>query len=422
MRTVAHTRWLGGVLVVVSPFVLVWGCPGGGDATAGGGGSAAGTGTGGANQDGSGGEPWDPVWHENKPKDWPVVGPEQNPDCGPGCRVALNLPMTNPAAYGHAFTTGRVLAIAASGLAHVAVGATPTTVLPHPADAPRIEPSIWSDHVLSARSFGIGNGEVQLTSLVTGETKVVFRYEPPDSGASASELTALNSKYAFFIYNGFRARNLQTGELKYLGPGACYSLCATETAFICESGKIYLVDPETGSQQKIDDGTELQFDGSCSADRKQYTWIDYRDPPGPGSSAFITRSGGELYWHDFTSKATKRGTFDSPGKPRAKVFPAIGDGLAVWSEPPMSAADPNPSDYGDYYGISTALATLDLATGKRCQLQGDTPGLLSFKSVHGRHVYGGWFDSKSVKTWLVDVDLDHPSLQWSCVMTPGWGQ
>ncbi|MBK7585074.1 MAG: hypothetical protein IPI67_33410 [Myxococcales bacterium] len=47
---------------------------------------------------------------------------------------------------------------------------------------------------------------------------------------------------------------------------------------------------------------------------------------------------------------------------------------------------------------------------------------MSFKSVHGRHVYGGWFDSKSVKTWLVDVDLDHPSLQWSCVMTPGWGQ
>lgn len=174
--------------------------------------------------------------------------------------------------------------------------------------------------------------------------------------------------------------------------------------------------------KRIDDGTELQFDGSGSADRKQYAWVDYRDPPGPGSHAFSTRKGGEVYFHDFTTGKTRRATFDSPDKPRAKVYPGIGDGLAVWNEPPLGAANPNPENFDSYYGGSTALATLDLATGKRCQLPDVNFGILFNKSVHGRHVYAGWFDKKTVKTYLVDIDLDYAGFKWQCQDTPGWVQ
>ncbi|MBK8995825.1 MAG: hypothetical protein IPM35_08765 [Myxococcales bacterium] len=100
----------------------------------------------------------------------------------------------------------------------------------------------------------------------------------------------------------------------------------------------------------------------------------------------------------------------------------MGDGIAVWSEAPLSAPDPNPPDYGAYYAVSTALATLDLETGKRCQLLTDTASPLGHKSVHGRHVYAEWLDKKANETRLVDIDLDHPAFQWSCQMTPGWGQ
>ena len=39
---------------------------------------------------------WDPVWHETEPAEWPTVGPEGQPDCGPGCRMALNVPIRHP--------------------------------------------------------------------------------------------------------------------------------------------------------------------------------------------------------------------------------------------------------------------------------------------------------------------------------------
>lgn len=410
-------RWLGGALIAGSPLVLFGGCPGGSDGASGAGGASTG-GVAGDSGGGSGGEAWDPVWHESKPKDWQTVGPEGNPDCGTGCRVALNLPMTNLPGDGYRFASERLVSESPLGLAFTTVGSTLTSVVP----GGFIQPSVSGNYVAYLDSFGIGDGQIQLTSLITGETKIVFRYSPPESGKSSSEATALNSKYAFFIYKGIRSRNLQTGELSYLGPGACYSLCATESALLCESGKIYVIDPENGDQKKIDDGTELQFEGSCSADRGQYAWIDYRDPPGPGSNPFFTRRGGEVYVHDFGTAKTIRATFDSPDEPRAKILPAVGDGIAVWSEAPLSAPDPNPPDYGAYYAVSTALATLDLETGKRCQLLTDTASPLGHKSVHGRHVYAEWLDKKANETRLVDIDLDHPAFQWSCQMTPGWGQ
>ncbi len=418
------SRWLGGALVVVAPFLVLGGCPGGENDGAGTGatGGAAGDAAGDV-ADGDGAEPWDPVWHDTKPKVWPTVGPEKNPDCGPGCRVALNVPLANDV---RAYTTARELHTSASGLAFAGIGAAETTILLHPPGAPgRLQVSMWGDYAASARAFGIGDGQIELTSLLTGETKVVFRWTPLDGSADGSQWTALNDKYVFYIFKGIHARNRQTGEQKLLSFGSCYSLLATQTALICDSGKIYVIDPESAemNMQKIDNGTELQFDGSGSADRKQYVWIDYRDPPGPGSHAFSTRKGGEVYFHDFTTGKTRRGTFDSPDKPRAKVYPGIGDGLVVWNEPPLGATDPSPEDWGSYYGGSTALATLDLATGERCQLPDVNLGsTLAYKSVHGRHVYGRWFDKKTVKTYLVDIDLDYSGFTWQCQDTPGWVQ
>ncbi|MCK6537789.1 MAG: hypothetical protein L6Q84_32850, partial [Polyangiaceae bacterium] len=91
-------------------------------------------------------------------------------------------------------------------------------------------------------------------------------------------------------------------------------------------------------------------------------------------------------------------------------------------EAPLGAADPSPEDWGSYYGVAEALATLELATGKRCQLQNENFGSLFHKSVHGRHVYAGWFDKKTVETYLVDIDLDYAGFKWQCQDTPGWVQ
>ncbi len=409
------SRWLGGALVVVAPFLVLGGCPGGED-----GGGAGGTGGAAADAaidvaDGDGAEPWDPVWHETKPKDWPTVGPEKNPDCGPGCRVALNVPLGDDV---RAYTTARELHTTVPGLAFAGIGAAETTILPHPPDTWHIQVGLWGDYVSSAHSFGPGKGRIALTSLITGESKVVFSWTPAD-GADGSELTALNDKYVFYTFKGIHSRNRQTGEQKWLAFGSCYSMCATESLLVCENGKIYVLDPELPemkAEKKLDDGKELQVDGSCAADRKQYAWVDYRDPPGPGSHVFSTRKGGEVYFHDFSTGKTRRATFDSPDKPRAKVYSGIGDGLVVWNEAPLGAADPSPEDWGSYYGVAEALATLELATGKRCQLQNENFGSLFYKSVHGRHVYAGWFDKK------MDIDLDYAGFKWQCQDTPGWVQ
>ncbi|MCC6900746.1 MAG: hypothetical protein IT377_17330 [Polyangiaceae bacterium] len=128
------SRWLGGALVVVAPFLVLGGCPSGENDGAGTGatGGAASDATGDV-ADGDGAEPWDPVWHDTTPKDWPTVGPEKNPDCGPGCRVALNVPLANDV---RAYTTARELHTRAPGLAFAGIGAAETTILPHPPGAP----------------------------------------------------------------------------------------------------------------------------------------------------------------------------------------------------------------------------------------------------------------------------------------------
>ncbi|MCC6899822.1 MAG: hypothetical protein IT377_12655 [Polyangiaceae bacterium] len=70
--------------------------------------------------------------------------------------------------------------------------------------------------------------------------------------------------------------------------------------------------------------------------------------------------------------------------------------------------------------MSESLATLDLATGKRCQLENGPA--LGYKSVHGRNVYAVWLDKKANQVRLVDIDLDYAGFKWQCQDTPGWVQ
>ncbi len=374
--------------VVITP-ALFASCTGTDDspATGGSGGVAD---AGGALTDADAGEPWDPVWHETEPKVWPVVGPEGNPDCGPGCRVALNVAMTNPpsAAYGHLAYKERLVSNSPLGIAFTAVGSSETRFIPREPDG-LVFPGVWGDFVSYIRSFGVGKGQVEVASLVTGETKVLMRYPSEGSGEAMSS-TTLNGSYVFWASDGIWAKNLQTGEAKRIAFGACWSCSTTENALICEDGKIYAIYPDTARDGHLADmemlypGPEMQTDGNCSPDRKQYVWVDYRDPPGPGSDKFFDRSGGEIYLHDFASKKNYRLTFDSPDTPRGKWFPAVGGDLVVWNEVPHSSATPNPQTYQGLAAGVTALATLNLTTGRRCQLEKAPVG--GPLSVHGRHV------------------------------------
>lgn len=419
-------RLLTRIVLGAATFVLA-GCsskngePGGAAGAAGASGASGLGGTAGSDS----GIPWDSEWHQTQPKSWDTIGPESNPSCGPGCRIALNLPLAYKAAYGHAYSTAGVLdavvptGSAHTGLAFAGIGDPVTRIMPA-VEGDLLEAHRAGDFVSYLRNFGVGKGRVEIASLSTGETKVAFSYTPAEVGTNSVERTILGPNHVYWVMSGIWARNLASGETKRIADGACWSYCATESLLVCESGGIYVIDvaePKDGVDpvRLLDPlATEFQTDGNCSPDRKQYAWVDYRDPPGPGSTNFFARSGGEIYIHDFAQNETKRVTFDSPVAPRGKLFPAIGGDIVVWNEPPLSSANPNPEDYQSLDAESTALAKLDLVTGERCQLDVKPAQIGGFKSVHGHHVYGWWFDNDAVQVRLVDIDLDHPELDWKC--------
>ncbi len=415
-RALKARRLLPVVLLCALPLAALAGCPG--EDSSGGGAAGTGGGSGSGGSAGDAGELWDPVWHETKQKTWETVGPGGSPDCGPGCRMALNEPLAG--LEGFVFTSNRVLATGAKGVAFAEIGATTTAILPHDPFGPedgRLQLSAWGDFIGALRSFGIGQGQVEVVNVLTGETKVAFKYTPP--GEDAVYGTALNSKYVFWQKSGIWSRNLHTGEVKQVVPSGCYSMCASDDMLFCDNGKIYAIDPDTTEKTFVDTGGELQTDGACSPDRKQYAWIDYRDPPGPGASKSFGRSGGEVYVYDLATNKTRRVTFDSPGDPMGKVYPAVSGALVVWSQPP-DGAPRNPDDSSILYPAAKTLGMLDLNTGERCRLLSPTPGRLTAKAVYGRRVVATWLDKTANEVRLVDLNLDDPGLQWACEPTPGW--
>ncbi|MBX3127876.1 MAG: hypothetical protein KF718_14230 [Polyangiaceae bacterium] len=409
------SRALGGLVVAAGVALsLLAGCPGDdGPAGTGATGGSGGLGSGGsAGSAGAAGAPWDPEWHETEPKDWPSVGPDDNPDCGPGCRVALNVPITNPSVFGHGYTEKWLVSETPLGIGFAEVGASVTFAIPHEPGS-LIQHSVWGDHVSYRRTYGT-YGTVEIASLLTGETKIAFENSP---GTGAVAATALGPNHVFWETGGLWSRHLKTGVAKKLTLG-CFSYCPTESLVLCDNGRIYTIDPDTGELKHLDYGAAWQTDGACSPGRTQYAWVDYRDPPGPGSG-WLQRSGGEIYVHDLAKKKTTRVTFDSPGEPRGKVYPAIAGKWVVWSEPP-DGVDANPDTLSSLQYSSTTLGSLDLSTGQRCRLTTDAAGPLGFKSLHGRVLYASWLDKIANEKRLVALELDHPALEWSCWPTPGW--
>lgn len=409
-------------LLGIVPLVLLAACPDGEPDAATGDASSTGGTSGGSGMGGSAGTDaglvWDPVWHETKPNDWAPVSATDLPDCGEGCRLALNVPLRNRATFGHQYTGERVLSMAKEGLVFADLGSSVTLNFPHPADAARLDPSVWGDFVSYQRAFGTADGQVEVANLVTGETKLAFRYTP-DKLMNSVERTVMGPNHVYWVYTGgLWARNLQTGEVKNL-TGFCWTYCAIDNAIVCDAGRIKRIDALTGEHTFIDNGGAWQTHGTCSPGRAKYVWVDYRDPPGPGSTEF-GRSGGEIYVHDLSTKTTKRVTFDSPGAPRGKVYPAVDGDLIVWNEPGIGdPADPN--TLTKLHVASNWIAKFDMKTGKRCQMT-SRKFYVAFKSLHGTHLYGTWFDSSKPggDTWLIDLDLEHPSLKWDCVDTPQW--
>ncbi len=404
----------------VLPLALVVGCPSDDGANGGSGGdsgvAASGGESGASGSAGAGGEAWDPVWHETAPKNWTSYPPDNLPDCGPGCRVALNLPLRNPATFGHSFSDKWFISSTNKALGFTQVGDQNTFVIPLDPGTPQ-RSSVYGDHTSYVRSFGIADGQVEIASLITGETKIAHRYTPEEAGTNSVSRTMLGPRHVFWVFNGgIWSRHLETGAVKRL-TGDCFSYCASDSALLCEDGRILSIDPDSGDAKPVDYGGAWQMQAACSPARTQYVWIDYRDPPGPGSAMF-KRSGGEVYVYDIATKKTRRVTFDSPNAPRGKVYPAVDGNLVVWNEPGDSQPA-NPDSLSELKGVSTSIAKFDMKTGQRCRLT-SREMYIRYKSLHGSHIYGSWFDNASVETWLVDLDLDHPALQWDCVPTPEW--
>lgn len=368
-----------------------------------------------ANLDGgveSGAEVWDPVWHKTEPAEWPTVGPEGQPDCGPGCRMALNLPVTHPDYFSYGYDANRVGDTTNGNILYASIGSPSTYVVAAYSDGRTgvVQPYIDGSFI-SYLASDYPKGVVELMNLTTGEVKSIYSY---DSGATV-DFTALNSKSVFWYQNGsgLMSRNLSTGKVRVLSPNvfSCYGLCATATALICGqvAERILRIDQETGEETVLDDGGALQVDSNCSPDRGRVVWVDYRDPPGPGSTYDFHRNGGEIYMKDLETNETTRLTFDSPESPRGKSGPAIDGDTVVWMEP-CPTCDPNPETTGELMH-STTLARLDLATGRKCRKE--IPGSGHF-SLHGHHLYGYWLDKANNQRRLVDIDLDDPGIEWSC--------
>jgi hypothetical protein len=235
--------------------------------------------------------------------------------------------------------------------------------------------------------------------------------------------TALNGEWAFWDFTkpaGLYARSLKSGEIVDVAQGSwgCDRMEATKARLVCTSldkGRIYTFDPEDPKPVLLDDGGALQTQGYLSIDGTRLAWIDYRDPPGQGSTYDAGRNGGEVYMHDFTTSKTTRLTFDSPNNPRGKVFPAVGADRAVWTEPPAGKPQ-NPSSVDELYGISTTLAVLDLQTGSRCRSKLEHH--VAPKTVDGHHVYAAGLDPSTQKQWVFDIDLDDPAHEWECAYAP----
>lgn len=356
---------------------------------------------------------WDPVWHKTEPAQWPTVGAEGQPDCGPGCRIAINMPISHPGYFSYGYDSKSIGDTTYFSIYHAIIGSSVTQVLTLYSDGKTVvlQPSVYGDFMTYLASVTYTpQGRVELIHLTTGEVKTLYSYENGDG----TSWTALNDKYAFWLQDsaGLVARDLLTGEVHVLGHGlSCEYRCTTPTGLICgnEGGRVLKIDQDTWKETALDNGGAMQVNANCSPDSRRVVWIDYRDPPGPNATYDFHRTGGEIYMKDLETNETKRLTFDSPDQPRGKYGSVIGDDVVVWREP-CSTCNPNPTSVDSLIANST-LVRLDLGTGKKCRTHRDQT---DYHSLHGHHVYGYWLDSTKNERRVIDINLDDPAIEWSC--------
>jgi len=364
--------------------------------------------------------PWDPVWRKKEPANWPTVGPEEMPSCGQGCRLALNGRIDGRFSPPSIGLSGIVEAF---GDLYWAPAGEANTYRLHEFDEKK------NNAVL----FVYSNGQyatyiqideslrrVEVINLVTGERKVAYSIEKI-AGDLGLPSTALNSKYVFWerYGAGLMARNLQTGEIKIIhrGPVGSMGACTTEAGiWLFDLGEIKFFDQETGEVSLTDDdGAEwsLQVDGTCAASSKQISWIDYRDPPGPGSNYDFTRRGGEVYVKDLESGKVERVTFDSPDAPRAKAHPVVDGTRFVWLEQ-LPELDPNPDTASQVYSGASMLVRYDAVSKERCRMRVSATQFERPYALIGNRLYAGWADLDAYVHRLVELDLAHPGWEWEC--------
>lgn len=368
---------------------------------------------------------WDPVWHKKEPADWPTVGPEGMPSCGEGCRIALNGRID--ARFLPPSITRSGIVDGFGDLQWSPLGVTNTKLLylfDAKADVAALFAYLSGDYV-SYLKVGGGRLQVELVSSVTGERKLAYGLSKVyGNGDMGIFLTALNSKYVFWGRDraGLMARNLHTGEIKIIHHGSVGSMgaCTTDSGiWLFDLGAIEFFDQETGQVSLTDDnGAEwaLQVDASCAASRKQITWVDYRDPPGPSSNYDFTRRGGEVYVKNLVTGKVERVTFDSPGAPRAKAYPVVDGTRFVWLEQ-RPDLDPNPDMASEVYSGARAIVRYDAATKERCRRPAGALEYVKPYALIGSRLYGGWLDLEINDTRLVELDLDYSGWEWECAYT-----
>lgn len=351
---------------------------------------------------------WDPVWHETAPKEWPKAPNASADGCGDGCRVVLDVIPVQPA-YLH-FQDGAIGLGSVNGdlgeFFFARFDSDDTLILGarQTGNEGFAAPGFWGDYasVLFVRDQNTG-GEVRIVQLLTGESKVAYEYDRGTQDLGVG-FTVLNGKYVFWdrVGTGIMSRNLQTGEVRLLVHFDCEDLCATPNGLVCFNSPNYFIDQETGEMTAIAAGDGLQIDGTCSYERDEIIWIDYRDPPGPGSSYWGHRSGGEVYTANLGSGEVTRLTHDSPDAPQAKAYPAVGHELAVWKGV-SEGLDLNPEWGQDVYAVTQDLIVLDRSTGTRCRIHSDLVKYFTHMVVVGRWVYGSM-------GYVVGIDVDNPAI------------
>ncbi len=404
--------WRRGLLALLS-VAACWGCDAGSSTRApDAGGGAGGSGAGGQLTDAS--KPADAgadvvSYGGAQPLPEVVADAEARnvPDCGPGCRIALK--MTNShAAWGHGFSTRWVADTNRDELGFAEVGSDTTWLVPQSATFARV-----NGHHIAYYGFNPWpQGEVAVIDAQARTRRVYFAF-PDSTELGFSDLLLTDKHVIWSVQKGLFKANLETGAISQLSkrPVSCMEGCTTQGAIYCvntKTGLVDRIDEETGELTHLNNGGALQVEGGCSPDRKKIVWVDYR-PPGEPSGFDGFRGTSEIYLHDIPSGQTERLTFDSPENGTAKTLAAVGTDWVVWLEPCATC----PKSYqtaGELYRAVSRHVRLDLNTRQKCYLDGLRAG--AYPSLHGHHLYGNWSDGKD--RYLVDLDLDHPELEWVC--------